>query len=164
MKRKTRAQIKKDLQLTLNEEYVRLSAELIDLMKCGVCPKSEWIKKSDVVTVGTYIGVPKLKKLDYLSFRNELAKALSEISGNKNNKKLCALCGNQLKKGEGNIHHIDENRENNSPENLILLCDKSHYRVHHDGFKNDVISVPFRDRLPYEIPVPPSNPWKGRQK
>lgn len=28
------------------------------------------------------------------------------------------------------IHHIDENRENNSLENLILLCDKHHKMAH----------------------------------
>lgn len=28
------------------------------------------------------------------------------------------------------IHHIDENRENNSIENLILLCDKHHKMAH----------------------------------
>lgn len=28
------------------------------------------------------------------------------------------------------IHHIDENRENNSLENLVLLCDKHHKMAH----------------------------------
>lgn len=28
------------------------------------------------------------------------------------------------------IHHIDENRDNNNPENLILLCDKHHKMSH----------------------------------
>jgi len=30
------------------------------------------------------------------------------------------------------IHHIDENRENNDPANLILLCDK-HHKLAHNG-------------------------------
>lgn len=29
-------------------------------------------------------------------------------------------------------HHIDENRKNNSPENLTWLCHNCHYLVHHD--------------------------------
>jgi len=164
MKRKTSKQTRNNMQFAFNTEYVRLSGELIQLIKRGVCPKSEWLKKSDVETVGKYVGLPNLKKLDYLSFRNQLIKALFEISGESNKERLCALCGKRLNKLEGDTHHIDENKENNNPENLIVLCDKSHHRVHHDGFKNDVISVPFRDRPPYEIPVPPSNPWKGRQK
>jgi hypothetical protein len=28
------------------------------------------------------------------------------------------------------IHHVDENRDNNNPENLILLCDKHHKMSH----------------------------------
>ncbi len=30
------------------------------------------------------------------------------------------------------LHHIDENRENNNRENLIVLCDK-HHRMAHAG-------------------------------
>lgn len=30
------------------------------------------------------------------------------------------------------IHHIDQNRSNNAPKNLILLCDKHHKMAHND--------------------------------
>ena len=76
MKRKTRAQIKNDLQFIINEEYVRLSTELITLTKRGVYPKSERIKRSDVKLVATNVGLPTLKKLTYEDFRKELAQAL----------------------------------------------------------------------------------------
>jgi hypothetical protein len=31
----------------------------------------------------------------------------------------------------GQIHHIDKNRQNNSSDNLILLSERDHYRIHH---------------------------------
>ena len=76
MKRKTRAQIKNDLQFIINEEYVRLSTELIALTKRGVYSKRERIKRSDVKLVATNVGLPTLKKLTYEDFRKELAQAL----------------------------------------------------------------------------------------
>ncbi|ATN11645.1 hypothetical protein CRN80_19205 [Pseudomonas sp. FDAARGOS_380] len=30
------------------------------------------------------------------------------------------------------VHHVDHNRENNDPSNLILLCDKHHKMAHAD--------------------------------
>lgn len=39
------------------------------------------------------------------------------------------------------IHHIDENKENNSPQNLIPLCPNHHEMVHHSRYKDEVIVV-----------------------
>jgi len=76
LKRKTRAQIKNDLQFVISEEYVRLSTELITLIKRGVYPKSEHIKMSDVELVATNVGLPTLKKLTYENFKKQLAQAV----------------------------------------------------------------------------------------
>ncbi len=41
----------------------------------------------------------------------------------------CESCGRHLKKGglsEYNVHHLDTNRENNSLENLLLVCIRCH--------------------------------------
>ena len=46
----------------------------------------------------------------------------------------CAMCGLEedccLQ-----VHHIDENRENSSLDNLIILCANCHSRVHRGGYK-----------------------------
>ena len=42
----------------------------------------------------------------------------------------CQLCGS-TKKLEA--HHIDKNRENNSLENLIVVCKKCHWGIFHKG-------------------------------
>lgn len=42
-------------------------------------------------------------------------------------KKQCAVCGID---DILDVHHIDENRENCHPSNLIFLCPNDHYRLH----------------------------------
>jgi hypothetical protein len=42
-------------------------------------------------------------------------------------KRQCAVCG---VKDILDVHHIDENRENYHPSNLIFLCPNDHYRLH----------------------------------
>lgn len=46
---------------------------------------------------------------------------------------LCQMCGVEQIVGERrfHVHHIDENKENCDPENLITLCPKCHVRVHY---------------------------------
>ena len=74
MKRKTRKQTKNDMQFAVNEEYARLLTELIDLIKRGVYPKRERIRKIDVEMVGANIGISALRKLNYEEFKKQLAK------------------------------------------------------------------------------------------
>lgn len=40
----------------------------------------------------------------------------------------CALCGKRAK----SVHHIDYNKQESSPENLITLCRKCHTRTNHN--------------------------------
>lgn len=42
-------------------------------------------------------------------------------------KRQCAVCGVE---DILDVHHIDENRENCHPSNLIFLCPNDHYRLH----------------------------------
>jgi hypothetical protein len=52
-----------------------------------------------------------------------------------NHKKECIICGeNKIV----SVHHYDENRNNNSPENLIPLC-LTHHQYVHSRYKNEVI-------------------------
>lgn len=40
------------------------------------------------------------------------------------------------------VHHLDENRSNNSPENLLILRDSSHAKLHQWMDKNVIIPKP----------------------
>ena len=42
-------------------------------------------------------------------------------------KPICVACGVE---DILDVHHIDENRNNNLPSNLIILCPNDHYRFH----------------------------------
>lgn len=39
------------------------------------------------------------------------------------------------------VHHIDENRENNSLDNLVWLCHNCHYLVHCDRLEKDKLAA-----------------------
>ena len=45
----------------------------------------------------------------------------------------CAICGEEHKKLD--VHHIDGNFNNNTPENLIYLCRSCHLKQHHKKAK-----------------------------
>lgn len=44
----------------------------------------------------------------------------------------CQACGMNLKESNilSHVHHIDENKHNNHPKNLILLCHNCHSEIH----------------------------------
>lgn len=44
----------------------------------------------------------------------------------------CQACGVNLKESHilSHVHHIDENKHNNHPKNLILLCHNCHSEIH----------------------------------
>jgi len=46
----------------------------------------------------------------------------------------CQLCGEQRKRWNGDlhVHHIDEDKLNNHPHNLISLCPSCHHPLHGD--------------------------------
>ena len=44
-----------------------------------------------------------------------------------NNADTCEICG---KIGKMDIHHIDENPQNNNPDNLQVLCRSCHMKIH----------------------------------
>jgi len=49
-------------------------------------------------------------------------------------KKQCVVCGERKIVA---VHHLDENRENNSPENLVPLC-PTHHQYWHSRYKSEV--------------------------
>lgn len=52
-----------------------------------------------------------------------------------NHKKECVICGENKIVA---VHHYDENRKNNSPENLVPLC-PTHHQYVHSRYKDEVI-------------------------
>jgi len=50
----------------------------------------------------------------------------------------CVICGfNQIV----DIHHIDLNKLNNSPKNLIGLCPNHHRMIHNFNFRNEILQI-----------------------
>lgn len=52
----------------------------------------------------------------------------------KNYKPFCTMCGH-TSRATLQVHHIDENRLNNSIENLIILCANCHCEIHYGNTK-----------------------------
>ena len=52
----------------------------------------------------------------------------------KTHEKKCIICGEEKIVA---VHHFDENRNNNSPENLIPLC-PTHHQYIHSKYKNEI--------------------------
>lgn len=81
------------------------------------------------------------KKYDKSASGNIIMKQ-DTVNYQKHNKGICEVC-----QQEENIqvHHIDENRENNNPANLISLCINCHQQLHGNGFKiiyaDEIISI-----------------------
>ncbi len=52
-----------------------------------------------------------------------------------NHKRACVVCGENVMV---EVHHLDSNRENNLPSNLIPLC-PTHHRMWHSKHKNLIL-------------------------
>lgn len=52
-----------------------------------------------------------------------------------NHDKACVICGFDK---IVTVHHIDENKKNNKPENLIPLCPNHHEMIHCNKWKKEV--------------------------
>ena len=52
--------------------------------------------------------------------------------------KECIICGfNKVV----DLHHLDENRDNNSRDNLTGLCPNHHKMFHHMGFRKEIVNL-----------------------
>lgn len=66
-------------------------------------------------------GTAKAEKYGYTSYRTIAAKF---------HKQECIVCGVS---DVLDVHHIDEDRENNDASNLVFLCPNDHYRLHRNN-------------------------------
>ena len=60
------------------------------------------------------------------------------------NKGFCEVCG---KEHDIEVHHIDEDRNNNMPENLLSVCESCHAKIHHKSLTvihaDEIVSIEF---------------------
>jgi len=62
--------------------------------------------------------------------------------------KVCVICGfNKIV----DIHHIDSNKTNNSPKNLIGLCPNHHRMINNYNFKQEIFKI--LKEKGYKIPL-----------
>jgi hypothetical protein len=52
--------------------------------------------------------------------------------------KECIICGF---KEVVELHHLDENTQNNSESNFLALCPNHHRMIHHTNFKQEVLDL-----------------------
>ena len=53
----------------------------------------------------------------------------------------CARCGYSEIISSLHVHHIDQNHDNDSPDNLLVLCANCHFGLHHKKWKLSEIGI-----------------------
>jgi hypothetical protein len=76
----------------------------------------------------------------------EFSKSLREKIRRRDGYK-CRICRAGAKGVAGRVHHIDANKNNNNPPNLILLCKACHGEIHGQYPTSDPIILAFRSML-----------------
>lgn len=77
-------------------------------------------------------------------FNKELKNIIRERDSN-----MCQICGDRTGKGYkiGHIHHIDGHKENCDYDNLVLLCQTCHTKVHKSKDQSSPVIMSFRSKL-----------------
>ena len=116
-----------------DEHRLKISNSLVDRWASG---------EFDSIHVGKYNH--KWKGGIDRAYPNEFSKKLKEEIKDRDDYK-CRFC--YKSKERLAIHHIDGNRENNDPENLITSCDNCHHRIHEGKKESDPVILAFRSML-----------------
>jgi len=77
---------------------------------------------------GNHFWYDENSQREYVGFTNELKQTVRLRDS------CCQICGIEMNEDESSlsVHHIDCNKENPNPTNLICLCNSCHLRVHHN--------------------------------
>ena len=79
---------------------------------------------------GGYHAASRLSGRDYVfSYSGSAKRMMTMIRERDDNR--CAMCLSTQNKRSIQVHHIDSDRENNSPENLLNLCKPCHTKAHY---------------------------------
>lgn len=145
--------------------YIIKKTKKLMIKKCGGCGKDEehHAKGYCVVCYRKFSWKPKIKlcnrcgrerkyqgkglctgcyntvfRLQYNKEWNYKNRYNIDIKTYKDIIKECVICGfNKVV----DIHHLDENKENNSRDNLTGLCPNHHKMFHHMEFRKEVIDL-----------------------
>lgn len=103
-------------------------------INCGKKVSSKAIKRCRICYVSLLRQHPELvpnykdgrsKKI----YNGEFTESLKEMIRLRDNCK-CRICKSSQNKNHLDVHHIDCNKFNNHPNNLVALCKKCHSRIH----------------------------------
>lgn len=81
----------------------------------------------------------KFKSMQALKTPAPTAKQSRVRARNSVPKSACAICG---KEGYTEVHHVDKNPMNNSPDNLVRLCKSCHAKQHRERKRCIICGLP----------------------
>ena len=132
--------------ITLNKTFTQISRDF----GFNVSTLKKWARKFNLPKKGTgyfHIGhipwnkgkgnasktqVEALRKYHHCGRRKDKILKPDTSVYRKYKKNSCEICGTN---SDLEVHHIDENRSNNYPENLLTACESCHLRIHSKNLK-----------------------------
>jgi uncharacterized protein YlaI/DNA-binding XRE family transcriptional regulator len=141
----------------LSEMYEQYSTyELAQMWNCDPTTIQKWLRKHNIPrkTLGEQwrrkpkngISIVKVDGFDLKAYESkyntniplskQVAESIKELVGE------CQSCG---EKDVLDLHHINENRRDNRPENHVVLCPNCHARIHRLGKTVDELVPNFKD-------------------
>lgn len=89
---------------------------------------------------------PNYKNIDEIDVKNPTFSAKYRKICFKNHKHECVICGEYKML---DVHHFDQNKLNNEPNNLIPICATHHNYLHSKKYKNEIIDKVIKYRNNY---------------
>ncbi len=160
--KRKKSQIKKARKHYCSNQCRYLARKKGNIFDCFVCSKKTFKSLK-------YIRLSKSKKFfcsrqcstRYLNLRQREEKNPNWKGGQSSYKKIlpryvsksqCFFC-NVRDQRILIVHHVDKNRDNNSPNNLVWLCQNCHFLVHHETHTSSVFHEKFKKyvKVKYEM-------------